>query len=516
MVNKSFGWLAGILLAAGLMASGCVSSSVPAPATDATDQTADVPVATELPAGTICVPAATQCVGSNFLVCDADGEDWSVTVCPTGEFCTSTGCGVTACPPNEAACDGEIAVKVCRPDGSGYGASTPCSGIQTCRAGQCIRKECKEGENLCVKNVLLVCEGEPVQWTEYPCGPKELCFQGDCVECFSTPQCPTGMECDNGHCVSQMLGVTTPTLPDGQIGVTYAVTLVAAGGEAPYAWALLSGTLPDGLLLTNAGIITGIPTEEGTSSFKVSVTDSLGMVATADLSIIIHAGGLMAISTLSPLPGAQEGEAYSVTFAAVGGTAPLGWMITTGKLPAGLTMASNGILSGTPTESGAFGFTVRVVDSSNPILTASADFDLVVGVSPLEIVGDTELDLFLTKVIVLNVVIPIEGVPVPYSVQLQAKGGKKPYAWTEVPLQQLLSFLIPNAGLPTGLALGANGQITGFLSTSASAVELTVPFANITLKGFFFMAQVADAQSPSETAQAVFLIPTVPLDLSIF
>jgi len=383
-----------------------------------------------------------------------------------------------------------------------------------CRAGQCIREGCKDNETLCVQNVLLVCEGSPTAWVEYPCDASQLCFQGECVDCFSAEQCPLNTICEKGRCVSATLSISTTSIPDGQVGLAYATTLAAIGGETPYSWALEDGTLPAGLNLMSTGIISGTPTEEGTFSFQVSATDSLDQMAIADLTLIIYAGGTLVISTQSPLPEAEEGTEYSVTFVAVGGTTPFGWMVQTGKLPAGLTLSSDGVLSGTPTESGTFDFTVRVVDSGEPILSASAQFQLVVTLSPLEIIGDTQLDLFLTKVIVLSLVTPIEGIPVPYNVQLQAKGGAKPYVWTEIPLQQALSFLIPNAGLPTGLALSTSGTVTGFVSTSTSAVELTIPFANMTLKGFFFMAQVTDSQSPSEQAQAIFLIPTVPINLS--
>ena len=76
-------------------------------------------------------------------------------------------------------------------------------------------------------------------------------------------------------------------------------------------------------------------------------------------------GGVNAV-TVSPatLPAAQVGVAYSQSIAASGGTAPNTFTVTAGALPAGLTLSAAGMLSGTPTVSGSFSFTVKATDSS--------------------------------------------------------------------------------------------------------------------------------------------------------
>src|ERR1700755_771011 len=61
-----------------------------------------------------------------------------------------------------------------------------------------------------------------------------------------------------------------------------------------------------------------------------------------------HSGTPLSITTTS-LPGGQVNRAYSATLVATGGTAPLSWTISSGALPAGLTLASSGAISGTPT-----------------------------------------------------------------------------------------------------------------------------------------------------------------------
>jgi photosystem II stability/assembly factor-like uncharacterized protein len=81
-----------------------------------------------------------------------------------------------------------------------------------------------------------------------------------------------------------VLGITTTSLPDGNISISYSVTLEAIGGATPYTWSLASGSgpLPNGLDLQEFGILDGIPTTTGTFPFTVRVTDSSSPTAQAD------------------------------------------------------------------------------------------------------------------------------------------------------------------------------------------------------------------------------------------
>jgi uncharacterized repeat protein (TIGR02543 family) len=67
------------------------------------------------------------------------------------------------------------------------------------------------------------------------------------------------------------------------------------------------------------------------------------------------------------LPYSSEGYSYNQTLQAEGGTQPYTWSLTSGYLPYGLTLDSNGIISGTPTNEGNFYFTIRVTDTSSPV-----------------------------------------------------------------------------------------------------------------------------------------------------
>lgn len=56
-----------------------------------------------------------------------------------------------------------------------------------------------------------------------------------------------------------VLTISTTALPAYEIGVPYSYQLQAAGGSGNYSWALVSGTLPNGLILNSNGLISGTP-----------------------------------------------------------------------------------------------------------------------------------------------------------------------------------------------------------------------------------------------------------------
>ena len=175
------------------------------------------------------------------------------------------------------------------------------------------------------------------------------------------------------------LQITTTSLPQGVINVAYSGTavLTAIGGTPPYSWSISVGSLPAGLTLnTNTGQISGTPTSTGTFTFTAKVTDSTSATATANLSIIVN-GALTVTSTT--LPSGVVGSSYSTTLAASGGITPYTWSVTSGSLPAGLSLsASTGVISGTPTTVGTSNFTITVSDSATPADTASASVSIVI------------------------------------------------------------------------------------------------------------------------------------------
>jgi hypothetical protein len=157
--------------------------------------------------------------------------------------------------------------------------------------------------------------------------------------------------------------ITTTTLSSGRVGTAYSAIL-AATGDTPVTWTLDSGSLPIGLVLSQAGVISGTPSAEGTSDFTVRATNSAGS-DTQELSIVIAA----VIEQPNPpeiitamLPQGRAGTFYSATLVAAGST-PVTWTLAGGNLPAGLVLAHTGFISGTPVAAGTSSFTVRATNS---------------------------------------------------------------------------------------------------------------------------------------------------------
>src|SRR6185503_18420907 len=153
------------------------------------------------------------------------------------------------------------------------------------------------------------------------------------------------------------------SLPAGIVGIAYAQSVGASGGEPPYTWSLVNGSLPAGLSLAAGGMISGTPGSAGSSNFTVRVTDRASNSTTAMLSMTINPPVLTI--TTSSLPAGIVGVAYSQTLGAAGGSPPYSWLVSGGSLPAGLNLAAGGTISGTPGTPVASSFMVRVTDSAS-------------------------------------------------------------------------------------------------------------------------------------------------------
>jgi len=182
--------------------------------------------------------------------------------------------------------------------------------------------------------------------------------------------------------VNAAVSITTATtLPTGYVGSNYSQALAATGGSGTgFSWTVASGsTLPAGLSLSAAGVLSGKPTATGTPGFSITVTDSASNTATATFTLTIMAG--VSITTATTLPGGYQGTVYpGATLAATGGTGSgftWSWAAAGGSsLPTGLSLSTGGAISGTPTAAGAFNLTITVTDSASN--TASANFSLTV------------------------------------------------------------------------------------------------------------------------------------------
>jgi len=73
-----------------------------------------------------------------------------------------------------------------------------------------------------------------------------------------------------------VITLSPATLPDGILAFAYSQTITASGGTGTYTFAVTAGTLPTGLTLSSAGVLSGSPIALGTFNFTVTATDSSG------------------------------------------------------------------------------------------------------------------------------------------------------------------------------------------------------------------------------------------------
>jgi hypothetical protein len=252
------------------------------------------------------------------------------------------------------------------------------------------------------------------------------------------------------------------------VGVPYSSAVTAAGGVGAYTFTLLSGSLPPGLTLSSNGTISGTPTGTGTYTYVVQVTDSQGNTAqTAGCSITVNPA---VTATCASITAVQGAAITPVTMTASGGTGS-GYTFTATGLPAGLSMASNGTISGTPTVSGTFSYTVTVKDSAGNTGTVNCSVTVAAPVSAN-----------------CASITAVKGTAITAVTMTGTGGMGAPYTFTAT-------------GLPAGLTMASNGTISGTPTVSGT---------------FSYTVTVTDKSGNTGTVSCSVTVaaPPVPLTLS--
>ena len=277
--------------------------------------------------------------------------------------------------------------------------------------------------------------------------------------------------------------ITTTSLPGGTVSLPYNQTVQAAAGIGTLTWSITVGSLPPGLTigpsLTGPSVtISGTPTSQGTFNFTVRVTDTLGQFATRALSITINLPARPNI-TITTLPAGTIGQNYNQAVLATG-TAPLTWSLSAGSLPPGLNLSpTSGTITGAPTATGTFPFTVRVADTFGQNDTQALSI-LVSTDNPPQIVPPS---------------LPSGTVGVAYGPStLQATGGIGTLTWS-----------ITVGSLPTGLTIGP----------SLTGPSVTISGTPTSQGTFNFTVRVTDSLGQSDTlALSITINIPPPLDIT--
>ncbi len=252
--------------------------------------------------------------------------------------------------------------------------------------------------------------------------------------------------------------------PTATVGQPYSVefTLKEPGDACP-TFTVSSGAFPPGLsLASDEGVARGTPTQAGTYTFYITVGYTCGtggkapgITSDQQYTINVNPGAAPAptLSVTTPsLPDGNINQPYTSPGLAATGSAVNSWSLAGGALPAGLTLGSNGVITGTPTQSGTFTFTVQANGNG---VNATKQLSLFV-LAPLAVqtlVNKTPPETGLTAKKLVGA---------PLTTGVKAVGGRPPYTFSAT------------GTMPPGLALdSATGKITG-AGTAAGRYPFTV------------------------------------------
>ena len=260
--------------------------------------------------------------------------------------------------------------------------------------------------------------------------------------------------------VTVALAAGTP--PQAQVGQAYAYNLnplLSVSGDPGYngtgvTWAAISGTLPAGLTLGADGFIKGTPTAAGTGTVTVRATykngkgDQTYQVVSLNITVALAAG--------AP-PQALVGQAYTYNLnplLSVSGDpgftgSGVTWAVASGSLPAGLTLTSDGRISGTPAAAGTGSVTVR------------ATYRNVVGQQAYQVVA-------------LNIVVSLANATMPVAVTGNNYGGYDFKGFLSVTGDSAYTvgsetWSLVSGNIPSGMTFGSNGVLSGTPAVAGTA-----------------------------------------------
>ena len=233
-----------------------------------------------------------------------------------------------------------------------------------------------------------------------------------------------------------------------------------------------SGSFPPGLSISDEGIISGTPTQAGSFSFFLTVRydKSPGCAKTPSddpFVINVNPGAPTVAVTTASLPDANLNQPYTSPGLTATGATVTSWTVAGGTLPAGLTLGANGVITGTPTQSGTFNVTVQANATG---ANATKQLSLFV-LAPLELqtlVGKKPPTTGLTAKAAVSATV---------TTGVKAVGGRGPYAFTSEGALPPGITLDPATGALTGAGTSAGRFSSTITVTDATGAKVSVPWS---------------------------------------
>jgi hypothetical protein len=243
----------------------------------------------------------------------------------------------------------------------------------------------------------------------------------------------------------QIITVTSPAISNGTAGSPFSETFTQTGGILPVTFTINSGTLPAGITLGTNGVLSGTPTQVGSFPITITATDANGCTGTSGTYTLVI--GCQTISVTNPAnANGTANAAFSETFTQTGAIGTATFTLGSGTLPAGITLAANGVLSGTPTQTGSFPITVTVTDS-NGCTGTGATYTLVIACQTITVTNPANAN---------------GTVSAPFS-----------ETFTQTGSIGTATFTLGSGTLPAGITLATNGVLSG-TPTQPGSFPITV------------------------------------------
>jgi hypothetical protein len=270
-------------------------------------------------------------------------------------------------------------------------------------------------------------------------------------------------------------------LPVATAGQPYRASITATGGSDQYRYNLASGSLPAGLSLSAAGVLSGTTTVAGTFNFTVQATDWVvtGATARRAYTLTVNPAATSSFLLTSTTTALTAGNSFSVTIKARDAYGNL----TAYSNPVTLNSSDGRVVASTSVALSNGQGTKSLTASSPGLTTLSVMRGWVPGAGPLTLSNPVTITVY-APLALGPATLPPATAGQPYSATIGATGGSGSYTYT-----------LASGSLPAGLSLSPAGVLNGTIKAAGT---------------FSFTVQAADTAVAGKTGSRAYTLTVSP------